>query len=134
MADDSGRKATLGVGFERREEAFEFVAALGSAGKVLGFDKVGTKGGKGGPSVHVRTGTSSGKGNLGSIDVKGTNGVDGASHGGASDAALFALEPPPPSPAVDIHEESLVADQMVRLDAAHDYVPGIEDDEFGDFQ
>lgn len=126
----------MGIGFERREDGFEFVAALGSAGKVLGFDRLGDADarGKGSAPVRVSTGVMDGRGHVGRADGKGTNGTDGASHGGASDAALFAIEPPPSSPAVNTYEEALVDGQVPVKGAASNDMPGIEDDEFGDFQ
>ena len=40
VVGDGGRKATLGIGFEERSEAFDFGIALAEAAKVLGFGVV----------------------------------------------------------------------------------------------
>ena len=46
VQDDAGRKATLGVGFEDRGEAFDFGVSLQEAQKSLGWDRSGPPGKK----------------------------------------------------------------------------------------
>ncbi|KAI1083580.1 DUF1681-domain-containing protein [Whalleya microplaca] len=45
VQDEAGRKATLGVGFEERSEAFDFSVSLQEAQKALGLGQAGAPGG-----------------------------------------------------------------------------------------
>ena len=47
VSPEDGRRAILGVGFEERAEAFDFLVGLEEGRKVLGFDGTGTGTGKG---------------------------------------------------------------------------------------
>ncbi|GAB7362651.1 hypothetical protein MBLNU230_g2960t1 [Neophaeotheca triangularis] len=136
VVGEGGMKATLGLGFEDRAEAFDFGLALGEARKVLGFlgEAEGRSGnGTGGDDVGKRD-WSLKEGEKISIEVGGK----GRREGGAAEsvdggfkrddgAALFSIAPPP-SGATNAQSSTAVDNKQ----AAADF--GFDDGEFGEFQ
>lgn len=136
---EGGMKATLGMGFEDRAEAFDFGLALGEAGKVLGFERrqqesVGLGGGGGGEKEGVKRDWSLKEGEKISINVgakgKRNGGYDGFYTDGSvqekdDGAALFSIAPPPSGAS----QSSAPVDNKK---AAADF--GFDDGEFGEFQ
>lgn len=99
VVGDGGMKATLGLGFEDRSEAFDFGVALAEARKVLGWEKkeaAAVGGGKGAEPVRD---FSLKEGEKITISVGGKGRREGA--GGEKKAeegdgkALFSIAPPP---------------------------------------
>lgn len=103
---DGGMKATLGVGFEERVEAFDFKAALGDAGRVLGFAEAqaGKANATGRPNAaeQGKRKLSLKEGEMITVNIGGQATPKVALAGGnagAGDPALFPISPPPPPPA-----------------------------------
>jgi len=152
VVGEGGMRATLGIGFEERSEAFDFSIALGEVRKVLGLDREGQQGEqrnavnggksaleeskkdfslKAGESIHVELG---GKGRR----VKDSSG--GQSIGAADNAALFSIKPPPstqngafsavapPPIAADVKTSRSASPSKTAQEL------GFDDGEFGEFQ
>ena len=121
VVGEGGMKATLGIGFEDRSDAFDFGIALSEARKVLGWEKAKGKGAgeksevfqdfslKEGEKIHIQVG---GKGRK--------EGGFGASSGKEDGQALFSIAPPPSS---SNSVEGKTAQEL-----------GFDDGEFGEFQ
>lgn len=142
VVGEGGRKATLGIGFEERPDAFDFGIALQEAVKVLGFDKLQT--GQKGPSgqrgavkpvskeAEVKRDYSLKEGEEITIKMPSRAGrIEENSTSSNSDDAIPFL--PPPSSAADVRKDmddafsgpakSLTAEEL-----------GFDDGEFGEFQ
>lgn len=138
VVGEGGMKATLGLGFEERGDAFDFGVALGEARKVLGWEKGGQAGLKDdevkrdfslkeGEKIHVQVG---GKGRRSPAqDAAGKQGEDGQ--------ALFSIAPPPPPaggkqddgfPSIAPPPSSSGANGKTAQEL------GFDDGEFGEFQ
>jgi hypothetical protein len=130
VVGEGGMKATLGIGFEDRSEAFDFGIALSEARKVLGWEKAkGTEKSdvfkdfslKEGEKIHIQVG---GKGRKESDSSAATaEREDGQ--------ALFSIAPPPsgaafPSIAPPPSSNSMEGKTAQEL--------GFDDGEFGEFQ
>jgi hypothetical protein len=130
VVGEGGMKATLGIGFEDRSEAFDFGIALSEARKVLGWEKAkGTEKNdvfkdfslKEGEKIHIQVG---GKGRKESDSSAATvEREDGQ--------ALFSIAPPPsgaafPSIAPPPSSNSMEGKTAQEL--------GFDDGEFGEFQ
>ncbi|KAK3324139.1 hypothetical protein B0T19DRAFT_222933 [Cercophora scortea] len=113
VQDPAGRKATLGIGFEERSDAFDFSIALQEAQKALGLidggrgAPVGAKGGasQAKPKEEVKRDYSLKEGETITVNLSGTKfGRRGArpaaqqSGGETASLSSFALPPPPPPP------------------------------------
>ncbi|KAK3687493.1 hypothetical protein B0T22DRAFT_534885 [Podospora appendiculata] len=113
VQDDAGRKATLGIGFEERSDAFDFSIALQEAQKALGLiDGGGAPAGSKGvphskPKEEVKRDYSLKDGETITVNLSGTKfGRRGArpaqqpqqqqSGGEMASLSSFALPPPPP--------------------------------------
>lgn len=152
VVGEGGLKATLGLGFEERSEAFDFSIVLGDVRKVLGFEQgaaaaagaVGkAKGKKGeeerrdfslkeGESIHVEIGGRSRRGKAAEV---------GESEG----AALFSIPPPPgqggmpmlaPPPSASQVRSSRSPSPNEQHNPAQQSAQdlGFDDGEFGEFQ
>jgi hypothetical protein len=136
VVGEGGMKATLGIGFEDRSDAFDFGIALSEARKVLGWEKA--KGGAGeksevfrdfslkeGEKIHIQVG---GKGRKESDSATGEKKEreDGQALFSIapppSGAAFPSIAPPPPPPASNF-TEGKTAQEL-----------GFDDGEFGEFQ
>lgn len=151
VVGEGGMKATLGIGFEERSDAFDFSIALGDQRKVLGFE--GEQGAARGPSktkpvveepkrdfslkdgqtIHVELG---GKG-------RRTRNADSTSaSAGAEGAALFSIKPPPggwssggmPILAPPPSASDVRAGRSPSPSKAQAQDLGFDDGEFGEFQ
>jgi len=154
VVGEGGMKATLGIGFEERSDAFDFSIALGDQRKVLGFDgEQAAQSSARGPSkakpvveepkrdfslkegqtIHVELG---GKGRR-SRNMEST-----PTSAGAESAALFSIKPPPavgssggmpilapPPSASDVKAGTSPSPSKAQ---AQDL--GFDDGEFGEFQ
>lgn len=127
-------KATLGVGFEDRSDAFDFGIALGEARKVLGWEREREKKGEGkadvlkdfslkeGEKIHIQVG---GKGRREGAGEDGQKQDDGR--------ALFSIAPPPASgaghgfPNIEPPPSSSTSGKTAQE-------LGFDDGEFGEFQ
>jgi len=145
VVGEGGMKATLGIGFEDRSEAFDFGIALGEARKVLGWaDKEAKANAKGagdksevfrdfslkeGEKIHIQVGGKGrreGEGAAAERKREGEREEDGR--------ALFSIAPPPsggefpsiappPPPPSSSSVEGKTAQEL-----------GFDDGEFGEFQ
>lgn len=142
-ADGGRMKATLGLGFEDRSEAFDFGVALQDSAKVLGFaDAVGANklGGKGprGPAASASEGIQKDY----SLKEGETITVNIGGKGRRQLADTASLEPsggpvpflPPPPSTSDIKQQRKSNDDQTveRKPTAAEL--GFDDGEFGEFQ
>lgn len=152
VVGEGGMRATLGIGFEERSEAFDFSIALGDVRKVLGLDAAGQgakaipKGAKPavqeprkdfslkqGETIHVELG---GRGRR--VRESSAN----QASAGANNTALFSIQPPPtgasgsmpvlvPPPSAG-HLEAQKSPSRNGKTQAEEF--GFDDGEFGEFQ
>lgn len=139
-------KATLGMGFEERGEAFDFGVALGEARKVLGWDGVGKMDGKGKAEEEEvgKRDFSLKEGERITISVGGRGRREGgepSGKGGEDGKALFSIAPPPPpSAAAGKGQEGgfpSIAPPPSSTSGAQGKTAqelGFDDGEFGEFQ
>lgn len=148
VVGEGGRKATLGVGFEERSDAFDFGITLQDAGKVLGLEAAPT-GVQGRASVkpvpkapEVKRDYSLKEGETITVKIPSSMArrVSGVvqedvqeSAGGAGGAMPFL--PPPPS-AADVRRDMDGAFGMAGTSTATPSAKdlGFDDGEFGEFQ
>lgn len=138
---EGGRKATLGIGFEERAEAFDFGVVLGDLRKGMGMER-GTQqqGGRAkAESEEVKKDFSLKEGEKIQIHIggKGSRKAEGAGFGGNGKqdegSALFSIAPPPgggglaapppPAAAAPSNPGGKSAQEL-----------GFDDGEFGEFQ
>lgn len=138
VSDPSGNKATLGIGFEERSEAFDFGIALGDERRVLGLDgqtapvkksaePVKDYGLKDGESIHIELG-SKGHRTASTIaeEPRSTSG---------DNSALFSIAPPPSAGASGgLSTPSSAAHDTTQADKLKAQELGFDDGEFGEFQ
>lgn len=142
VVGEGGRKATLGIGFEERPDAFDFGIALQDAAKVLGFDKVqpGQRVGSGQRSEiaakenDVKKDYSLKEGQ--EITIKMPSRVVGRveeNGAGGGDGALSFLPPPPSASQVkkDMND-AFGGPPPAKTPTAEEL--GFDDGEFGEFQ
>ena len=147
-------KATLGIGFEERSDAFDFSIALGDQRKVLGFDgeQPGQSSARGpsktkpvieepkrdfslkeGQTIHVE---------LGGIGRRSRNTESTPLSAGTESAALFSIKPPPasgssggmPILAPPPSASDIKAGRSPSPSEAQAQDLGFDDGEFGEFQ
>lgn len=148
VQDPAGRKATLGIGFEERTEAFDFSVALQEIRKTLNIVQPGDEGLKKtkklekdaqrdfslkeGETITISLGGASG--GKGRRAAKSSPGNEQSMGGGFSlppppgDAQSFGL-PPPPSTSELKAQKRLSANLQPAADDS-----GFDDGEFGEFQ
>ena len=128
-------KATLGLGFEDRSDAFDFGIALSEARKVLGWEQAKAKGAekseafqdfslKEGEKIHIQVG---GKGRKEGGSGPGTDKKSEREDG----QALFSIAPPPSGaafPSIAPPPSSNAVDGKTAQEL------GFDDGEFGEFQ
>ena len=142
VQDPSGKqKATLGVGFEERSEAFDFGVALQEAGRALSWGGAAASSGSGGQVLKGVGGGGGGAGGAGeeksrdlslkegetiTVNLAGTRfgrrrpaaqnegGADAA--GGGKSLASFALPPPPPPSAREVRAQKRLSAQQLGFD------------------
>lgn len=129
VVGEGGMKATLGLGFEDRSDAFDFGIALREARKVLGWEKPKASESsdvlrdfslKEGEKIHIQVG---GKGKREGSDVgKKTERDDGH--------ALFSIAPPPTSGA----SSGFAPPPVDATQGKSAQELGFDDGEFGEFQ
>jgi hypothetical protein len=132
VVGEGGMKATLGLGFEDRSDAFDFGIALREARKVLGWEKPKAEGSevlrdfslKEGEKIHIQVG-GKGRREVGG-DEDGGKRVEQRDEG----RALFSIAPPP-SGALSGFSQAPPADVTNGKSAAE---LGFDDGEFGEFQ
>ena len=137
---DGGRKATLGVGFEDRSDAFDFGVALQDANKVLGFnperpanaqsaeEKSQTKTDyslKEGETIKIELGGRARR-SVGISSKPPNTVVDGITGSGT-----MPILAPPPS-AKDVRKSMEVSEKTPTHQTASDL--GFDDGDFGEFQ
>jgi len=134
VVGEGGMKATLGLGFEDRSDAFDFGIALGEARKVLGWEK--TKGaGAGGEKSEVFRDFSLKEGEKIHIQVGGKgrkeSGSGAEKKGEREDGqALFSIAPPPSGAAFP----SIAPPPSNTAEGKTAQELGFDDGEFGEFQ
>ena len=157
VVGDGGRKATLGIGFEERSEAFDFGIALAEAAKVLGFGAVDNRergvagrgrGGrvnekenepvkrdwklKEGESIRVEIG---GRGRRRDGAGEKTGGIAPPSGGWGEDGGVGFLPPPPSAGDVrDKRKSREVVGGGMGNEGKSMAELGFDDGEFGEFQ
>ncbi|KAI3318652.1 DUF1681-domain-containing protein [Xylariaceae sp. AK1471] len=143
VQDDAGRKATLGIGFEERSDAFDFGVSLQEAQKTLGWAQNGPTGKK--PAVEredsvEKRDLSLKEGETITVNLPARFGrrKPQAAEGEASGASLSSFSlPPPPSATVSKGGGMLppppgpsTSKRAKRLSAAD---LGFDDGKFGEF-
>jgi hypothetical protein len=135
VVGEGGMKATLGLGFEDRSDAFDFGIALSEARKVLGWEKpqVSAVGSdvlrdfslKEGEKIHIQVG---GKGRRDGGDAKKEAGLDDGQ-------ALFSIAPPPAAGSSSSSSGfSLPPPPATSTTGKSAQELGFDDGEFGEFQ
>lgn len=141
VVGEGGRKATLGIGFEERPDAFDFGIALQDAAKVLGFGKVqpGQRLGSGqrneiaAKQTEVKKDYSLKEGQEITIKMPSRVGRVEESGAGGGDGTLSFL-PPPPSAADKRKDmnDAFGGPPTAKTPTAEEL--GFDDGEFGEFQ
>ena len=127
-------KATIGIGFQERSEAFDFRIALTDARKVLGMEQSPAANAMKGTSTKVKEEAeakqdfSLKEGETISVQLpgKGRRQPPPTASSGNENAALFSIAPPPP--AGKVHQEGGATDGKSAQEL------GFDDGEFGEFQ
>jgi adaptin ear-binding coat-associated protein 1/2 len=140
VVGEGGMKATLGIGFEQRPEAFEYVVTLQDVRRTLGLEgaAAGSAGSsKKNPVTGKATASQSGKdlslkdGEMITINIGGKGKRTAqSSDTSASNLNSFAILPPPPS-AASVKAEK-IATESSKTQELQDM--GFDDGEFGEFQ
>jgi len=144
VVGEGGMKATLGIGFEERSEAFDFGISLQDAAKVLGFAKpeeggAGAKGGRFGRSgmenkpVEEKKDYTLKEGEMITVNIGGKGGKSTAYENSGSDVTAMPLLPPPPS-ASDVKRDMQKAHDEPAIHTQTAEELGFDDGEFGEFQ
>ena len=144
VQDDAGRKATLGIGFEDRGEAFDFGVSLQEAQKSLGWDRAGPPGKK----PDLQRADSADKRDLSlkegeTITVNlpsrfGRRKPDPSPQEPASGTSLASFSIPPPPPSSSGNRGSVILPPPPTSSGNRDRKPsaadlGFDDGKFGEF-
>jgi hypothetical protein len=141
VVGEGGMKATLGIGFEDRSDAFDFGIALSEARKVLGWEKKKAEGFAGGEKSDVFRDFSLKEGEKIHIQVggKGRGKESGSASGSIAtgeredgQAALFSIAPPPSGAAFPSIAPPPPSSNSLEGKTAQEL--GFDDGEFGEFQ
>lgn len=130
VVGEGGMKATLGLGFEDRSDAFDFGIALSEARKVLGWERPKASDAKEdlrdfslkeGEKIHI------------SVGGKGRREVSGEERKSERDdgQALFSIAPPPPPSSAS---STFAAPTIDATNGKSAQELGFDDGEFGEFQ
>lgn len=148
VVGEGGMKATLGMGFEERPEAFDFGVALQDVRRVLGFDgtqassaAAGKKGPPGRPLApkptisDVKRDFSLKEGESITINIGGKSKIGKSvdSGDGSVGGGLFAI-PPPPGKSAEAPLPSAPPSTTARKHQPTAEELGFDDGEFGEFQ
>lgn len=143
VVGDGGRKATLGMGFEERSDAFDFNIALQDAAKALGLVKPAAQSAakRGAPAEPKPVDYSLKEGQTITVSIGGRGGSSKpAAATPAADISAMPFLPPPPS-AADVKagrsaggaaSATAAAPPSTTMPSAKDL--GFDDGEFGEFQ
>jgi adaptin ear-binding coat-associated protein 1/2 len=155
VVGEGGMRATLGVGFEQRPEAFEFVVTLQDVRRTLGLEgqaaagssSHGTgRGGLGGPAKvpEKKLDLSLKEGEMITINIGGKAKKPASTSEGSGNADAFAILPPPPSAASVKAKGSAPSAAAILAPPPASTAPstskqdledlGFDDGEFGEFQ
>ncbi|KAH8593405.1 hypothetical protein B0O99DRAFT_627111 [Bisporella sp. PMI_857] len=149
---EGGRKATLGIGFEERSEAFDFSVSLQEVRKTLGIDDSGKSGGKkvekAQEKVEEKKDFSLKEGETITVSIGG-KGLGrrniGKSEEGNKDLGAFSLPPPPggsigggllppPPSAQEVRKQKRLSQTIETPPPGSIEDLGFDDGEFGEFQ
>jgi len=147
VVGERGMKATLGIGFEQRPEAFEFVVTLQDVRRTLGLEPSASSSapkknpvtGKavvpqpGKQAEEVKRDLSLKDGEMITINIGGKGRRTSAQtneQSSSSDVGAFAILPPPPS-AASVKAERKAAETSQNQELQD---MGFDDGEFGEFQ
>ena len=139
-----GRKATLGIGFEERPDAFDFGISLQDAGKVLGFEEKtlgqqGRGGSQKGPvKQEVKRDYSLKEGETITVNLPSRAGrardTQGETRQGGGEGVLPLLPPPPSAADVRKDMDDAFGGSAAPLKTPTAEELGFDDGEFGEFQ
>jgi len=142
VVGEGGMKATLGIGFEERSEAFDFGIALQDAAKILGFAKpqetgAGMRGGRPAPQKQVeeKKDYSLKEGEMITVNIGGKSSKNASMARGNKSVGATAMPflPPPPSASDAKRDMQKGSESMPNRSQSAEEL-GFDDGEFGEFQ
>jgi hypothetical protein len=132
VVGEGAMKATLGLGFEDRSDAFDFGIALREARKVLGWERAKAETSdvlrdfslKEGEKIHIQVGGKGRREGSGDGERKAERQDEGQ--------ALFSIAPPPPAASASSGFSQQASGDVTNGKSAAEL--GFDDGEFGEFQ